>query len=157
MSIKACAAVMMGLTLAACTTAGKAPMAYAQPAAAEPGATEQGPLDILIARSAAEHDVPVELVRRVVKRESNFNPKARNRIYWGLMQIRHDTARSMGYKGPATGLLDAETNLRYGVRYLRGAYIVAGGNHDQAVRLYASGYYYHAKRKGLLKEVGLKR
>jgi soluble lytic murein transglycosylase-like protein len=120
---------------------------------------ETGPVtgvDALIVKYAAEYEVPVELVRRVVKRESNFNPKARNRIYYGLMQIRHDTARTMGYRGPAGGLLDAETNLKYGVKYLRGAYITAGGNQDQAVRFYARGYYYDAKRKGLLEETGLR-
>ena len=130
----------------------------------DPPATTLGPqavaprspeLDALIARYAAYYEVPVELVRRVVKRESNFRPAARNGPYWGLMQIRHDTARGMGYKGAASGLLDAETNLKYAVKYLRGAYITAGGNHDRSVRLYASGYYYDAKRKGLLDETGL--
>lgn len=113
-------------------------------------------LDNLIARYAAYYDVPVALVRRVVDRESTFNPAARNGPYWGLMQIRHDTARTMGYRGTAEGLLDAETNLRYAVRYLRGAYITAGGNHDRAVRHYAAGYYYHARDKGLLKVTGLR-
>ncbi|WP_353645016.1 lytic transglycosylase domain-containing protein [Mesorhizobium sp. WSM2239] len=112
-------------------------------------------LDALITRYAAYYEVPVELVRRVVKRESNFRPAARNGPYWGLMQIRHDTARGMGYKGGASGLLDAETNLKYAVKYLRGAYITAGGDHDRSVRLYASGYYYDAKRRGLLDETGL--
>jgi soluble lytic murein transglycosylase-like protein len=53
-------------------------------------------------------------------------------------------------------LLDAETNLKYAVKYLRGAYIVAGYNSDGAVRNYSRGYYYDAKRAGLLKEVGLR-
>ncbi len=61
----------------------------------------------------------------------------------------------MGYKGNAKGLLDAETNLKYAVRYLSGAYKVAGGDEGQAVRFYARGYYYDAKRKGLLQETGL--
>ena len=61
----------------------------------------------------------------------------------------------MGYRGAASGLLDAETNLKYAVKYLRGAYLTAGGNYDRSVRLYASGYYYDAKRKGLLDETGL--
>jgi soluble lytic murein transglycosylase-like protein len=112
-------------------------------------------LDALIARYAAYYEVPIELVRRVVNRESNFRPTARNGPYWGLMQIRHDTARGMGYRGAASGLLDAETNLKYAVKYLRGAYLTAGGNHDRSVRFYASGYYYDAKRRGLLEETGL--
>lgn len=113
-------------------------------------------LDALIARYAAENDVPVALVHRVVQRESGYNARARNGPYWGLMQIRHDTAMAMGYRGPASGLLDAETNLKYGVKYLAGAYLVGGRNSDQAVRNYARGYYYEAKRKGLLEETGLR-
>lgn len=113
-------------------------------------------LDALIARYASHYEVPETLVRRVVKRESNFDPTARNKIYWGLMQIRHDTAQTMGYRGPASGLLDAETNLKYAVKYLRGAYLTADRNEDRAVSLYARGYYYDAKRKGLLKVTGLR-
>lgn len=112
-------------------------------------------IDRLIEKYAELYDVPVALVRRVVKRESNFRPGATNRGHYGLMQIKPATARSMGYKGTARGLLDAETNLKYSVKYLRGAYLVADGNHDRADRLYQSGYYYHAKRKGLLEETGL--
>lgn len=112
-------------------------------------------LDALIARYAAYHDIPEELLRRVVKRESTFNPAARNGPYWGLMQILPATARQMGYQGAPSGLLDAETNLKYAGRYLRGAYLVADGNHDLAVRFYSRGYYYDAKRRGLLSETGL--
>ncbi|MEW9806649.1 transglycosylase SLT domain-containing protein [Mesorhizobium marinum] len=119
--------------------------------------TPRGEVDRLIAKYAAHYEVPESLVRRVVKRESNFNPRARNGPYWGLMQILPQTAKGMGYKGTAQGLLDAETNLKYAVKYLRGAYLVADGNHDQAVRFYARGYYYDAKRKGLLDETGLGR
>ena len=112
-------------------------------------------LDRLIARYADHYGVPERLVRRVVQRESTFNPAARNGPYWGLMQILPQTARTMGYNGSAEGLLDAETNLKYAVRYLRGAWLTAGGDEDQAVRLYARGYYYDAKAKGLLDETGL--
>jgi len=112
-------------------------------------------LDSLITKYSVAYDVPERLVRRVVHRESRFNPAARNGPYWGLMQITHPTARGMGYTGSAKGLLDAETNLKYAVRYLSGAYKVAGGDESQAVRYYARGYYYDAKRKGLLQETGL--
>lgn len=112
-------------------------------------------IDRLIEKYAELYQVPVSLVRRVVKRESNFRPGATNRGHYGLMQIKPATARGMGYKGTARGLLDAETNLKYAVKYLRGAYLVADGNHAVADRLYQTGYYYHAKRKGLLEETGL--
>lgn len=108
-----------------------------------------GELDSMIARHAAANGVPESLVRRVVMRESRGNPRASNRGALGLMQIKHATARGMGYNGPASGLFDAETNLTYAVRYLAGAYRAAGGNADRAVSFYARGYYHQAKRQGL--------
>ncbi len=122
-----------------------------------PALASRGKVDELISKYAALYEVPEKLVRRVVNRESTFNPLAYNRGHWGLMQIKHATARGMGYDGPARGLFDAETNLKYAVKYLRGAWMVADGNEDQADKLYQSGYYYHAKRKGLLDETGLGR
>lgn len=110
-------------------------------------------LAALIAKHANANGVPVELAHRVILRESRFNPKARNRAYWGLMQIRHDTARGVGYRGPAEGLLDADTNLRYGMTYLGNAYRVAGGDQRRAMKLYASGFYYDAKRQGMLAQL----
>lgn len=118
----------------------------------DPTGADRDQIDNLIARYSAEYGVPEKLVHRVVHRESRYNPTAHNRRgpYFGLMQISYPTAKSMGYQGPASGLLDAETNLRYAIKYLRGAYLVADTNHDNAVRLYARGYYFDAKRKGML-------
>jgi soluble lytic murein transglycosylase-like protein len=65
------------------------------------------------------------------------------------MQIKLATARSVGYTGNAAGLLDANTNMTYAVKYLAGAYRVARGNANQAVHYYAAGYYYAAKAKGM--------
>jgi soluble lytic murein transglycosylase-like protein len=110
----------------------------------------------LVGHYARAYDVPESLVHRVVQRESGYNPSARNGPYYGLMQILPQTAATMGYRGPPAGLLDADTNLRYGVKYLRGAWLVARGDHDRAVMWYAKGYYYEAKRMGLLEETGLR-
>ena len=112
--------------------------------------------DALIARYAVLYEVPEALIRRIIVRESGYNARARHGPFWGLMQIRYDTAQSMGYRGPASGLLDADTNLRYGVRYLRGAWLLSKGSLDRAVQLYASGYYYVAKSRGMLVDVGLR-
>ena len=114
------------------------------------------PIDAIITKYAAIYGIPESLLHRVVKRESTYNPKAYNRGHYGLMQIKYATARSMGYEGPAEGLFDAETNIKYAGKYLRGAWMVADDKNDGAVRLYAAGYYYHAKRKGLLVETGLR-
>ncbi|WP_425341078.1 transglycosylase SLT domain-containing protein [Agrobacterium larrymoorei] len=104
----------------------------------------------LISKYAVMYSVPEDLVHRVVMRESRYNPGAYNRGHFGLMQIKHATARSMGFNGPASGLFDAETNLRYAVKYLSGAWKVSENDRDGAVRLYARGYYYDAKRKNML-------
>ncbi len=105
---------------------------------------------------SGQYDVPVDLVQRIVIRESNHIPGARNGRYYGLMQIDPRTAQTMGFRGPPAALLDADTNLQYGVKYLRGAWLVSDGDMDEAVHWYASGYYYEAKRKGLLEETGLR-
>ena len=110
----------------------------------------------LIIQSARENEVPVELVQRVIVRESTHRPGARNGPYYGLMQILPATARGMGFRGAPSDLLDAETNLKYAVKYLRGAYMVADGNQDAAVKWYSRGYYYEAKKKGLLQATGLR-
>lgn len=103
-----------------------------------------------IAAQAKKYALPESIVHASVQRESKYNPTAKNGPFWGLMQIRYDTAKSMGYSGSPSGLLDAETNLKYAVPYLANAYLISGGDEKRALRLYASGYYYEAKRKGLL-------
>jgi soluble lytic murein transglycosylase-like protein len=123
---------------------------------APPGQPSRPALDPLIAKYASQYNVPERLIRRVIVRESGYNPGARNGPYFGLMQISHATARGMGYSGSPGGLLDADTNLRYAAKYLAGAYVTARGNEDQAMRFYASGYYYDAKRAGLLEEAGFR-
>lgn len=128
----------------------------AQPIASPRAPASRAHLNGLIDRYAALHGLPSSLVHRVVQKESGYNPAARNGPYYGLMQISHATAQSMGYRGAPAGLLDAETNLRYAVKYLAGAYLVADNSQDQAIRFYQSGYYYHAKRAGLLEATGLR-
>jgi soluble lytic murein transglycosylase-like protein len=108
-----------------------------------------GNLDALIARHAAANNLPEDLVRRVIKRESGGNPRVVSAGNYGLMQIKLPTARSMGYTGTAAGLLDADTNMTYAVKYLAGAYRVANGNPSRAVHYYAAGYYYAAKHRGM--------
>jgi soluble lytic murein transglycosylase-like protein len=119
-------------------------LAQSQPAAS---LDAHGNLNALIARHAAANNVPVELVRRVIRRESGGNPRVVSNGNFGLMQIKLGTARAMGYSGTAAGLLDADTNMTYAVKYLAGAYHAADGNANRAVHYYASGYYYAAKSK----------
>jgi Transglycosylase SLT domain len=104
--------------------------------------------DHLVAKHASTYGVPESLVRRVIHIESKGNPRVVSSGNYGLMQIRLGTARAMGYGGDANGLLDADTNMTYAVRYLAGAYRAAGGNQDQAIRNYQRGFYDKAKAQG---------
>jgi soluble lytic murein transglycosylase-like protein len=112
-------------------------LALAQPGLA---ADEVAPLDALIAQHATANGVPVSLVRRVIRRESAFNARLISRGNYGLMQIRLGTARSLGYRGSASGLLDPATNMTYAVRYLAGAYRAAHGSEARTLVLYSRGY-----------------
>ena len=149
---RAAALALTLLTLVAC--AGQTPAPEVARAGLYPNETPE--LRALIETTSRTYGVPTDLVQRVVIRESRHIPAARNGPYYGLMQILPETARTMGYRGRPEGLLDAETNLTYGVKYLRGAWLVADGDPDEAVGWYARGYYYEAKRLGLLEETGLR-
>lgn len=117
-----------------------------------------GPAEInrLVAKYAKIYDMPESLLHETIKRESGYNPAARNGPYYGLMQIMPQTARTMGFRGKPEELLDAETNIIYAGKYLRGAWLVSRGNKARAHMWYRKGYYYEAKRMGLLKETGLR-
>jgi len=111
---------------------------------------EKSAITKIIDKYSKLYQVPASLLHRVVHRESRYNAKAYNRRgYFGLMQIKYNTAKSMGYDGEPAGLFDAETNIKYAAKYLRGAWLVSDNSEDDAVRLYARGYYYDAKRKGM--------
>ena len=110
--------------------------------------------DQMIAREAKIYGVPEAFVHRIVMRESRYHPRLVHNRCFGLMQIKYATARAMGYRGDARGLLDPQTNLTYAVPYLANSYRLADGNEDRAVALFRSGYYYlakHKKMQGLLR------
>ncbi len=104
---------------------------------------------------ADHYELPRELVHKLAIRESTHRPWAVNRPYYGLLQILPATARSMGYSGNAEGLLDADTNLEFAGKYLRGAWLLSDGDQQRAIFLYAKGYWPEAKARGMLVETGL--
>jgi soluble lytic murein transglycosylase-like protein len=118
-----------GLATAPIATAGEAPRI---------AATDD--IRQLIAEVALEARVPTELADAVVRIESRYDPRARSRAHFGLTQISLPTARSLGYAGGAEGLLDARTNLTFGLRYLARAYELAGGDTCGAVLRYQAGH-----------------
>lgn len=143
-------ALCVVLVLSACARPAPPPAALAL----YPNETPE--LRALIVKYAQVHDIPEELIHRVIQRESDYRPGARNGPYWGMMQILPETAAQMGHQGSPSALLDAETTLLYAGRYLRGAWLVSDGDIDEAVMWYARGYYYEARDRCLLVATGLR-
>jgi soluble lytic murein transglycosylase-like protein len=112
--------------------------------ATPPATRAQAPsaaLNELIAKHAKANGVPESLVHRIVFEESRYQPRVVGAGgAMGLMQIKYSTARGLGYRGPAAGLLDPDTNLTWGVRYLAGAWRIAQGNPEAARIMYGTGY-----------------
>ncbi|MCK0198210.1 lytic transglycosylase domain-containing protein [Ancylobacter sp. 6x-1] len=98
-------------------------------------------VEAIVAREARANGVPVALARAVVRIESGWNPRMTGSAgEVGLMQIKAPTARGMGYRGTRKALYEPATNIRWGMRYLAGAYRLAGGDTCGTVMRYQGGH-----------------
>jgi soluble lytic murein transglycosylase-like protein len=94
-----------------------------------------------IDRYASAAGVPAALARAVMRIESRGNPGVTGRAgEVGLMQIKHQTARGMGFSGSRAELYQPEVNLQWGTRYLAEAYRLAGGDTCRTVLKYQGGH-----------------
>lgn len=93
-------------------------------------------VDSAIQEAAARHDVDANLVRALIRVESNFNPRAVSRKgALGLMQLMPYTARSLQVRNA----FDPHENVDAGVRHLKTLLDNYGGNIELSLAAYNAG------------------
>jgi soluble lytic murein transglycosylase-like protein len=123
--------------------------------AAKPAKSGGNAYAAIIARHARENGVPVALASAVVQIESKFNPRVTGRAgEIGLMQIKLQSARAMGYTGSRAGLYDPETNIKFGMKYLGVAHDLGGGTTCGTILKYNGGHYAKRMQSGTRKYCG---
>lgn len=112
-----------------------------------------GSVAAMIQSMAPSYGVPAWFALRIAKVESNYNPHARGSAgELGVFQLKCATAKGIGYRGNCSGLLDARTNVQYGLKHLslamkssRGDLRLAASKHNGGLGRRTMVYGYVAK------------
>jgi soluble lytic murein transglycosylase-like protein len=103
-------------------------------------------VDSAIESAASRHGVDPNLVRAIIKVESNFNPRAVSRKgALGLMQLMPRTAQSMN----VSNAFDPNQNVDAGVRHLKSLLDTYNGNLELSLAAYNAGSAAVERNKGV--------
>jgi soluble lytic murein transglycosylase-like protein len=83
----------------------------------------------LITSMAPRYGVPTWFALKIARIESSYNPNARGAAgEYGVYQLKCATARGIGFRGNCGALLNASTNVQFGLKHLSMAVRSSRGN-----------------------------
>ncbi len=89
----------------------------------------RGNVVAMITSMAPRYGVPTWFALRIAKIESGYNPRARGAAgEYGVFQLKCATARGIGFRGNCGALLNASTNIQFGLKHLSLAVRSSRGN-----------------------------
>ena len=111
------------------------------PASNSQGFPARAAIRAIIERETATTRLPPDIAEAVVFVESRYDSSVVGGVgEIGVMQVRPETAKMLGFRGNLTELAELEINIHYGVIYLSKAWRLAGGDLCRALMKYRAGH-----------------